>query len=152
MGKISKEEKINFAVAFAETGNGFRALEYAGLPRDYDILFKLTTDKQIEKFIDKYAELVELAKGRTREAHIAKLEEMFDEVAEAPESEKKNYHAAARLSERIEKLKGWDKTGANNMIEIDLQLGADKPIMEHEETQEEQEEKVLNHFRKDGLL
>lgn len=151
MGRISKEEKINFAVAFAETGNGFRALESAGLPRDYDILYKLATDKQIEKFIDKYAELVELAKGRTREAHIAKLEEMFDEVAESAPL-KKNYHAAARLSERIEKLKGWDKTGTNSIIDIDLQLGTDSPTLEHEETEEEQEEKVLNHFRKDGLL
>lgn len=151
MGRISKEEKINFAVAFAETGNGFRALESAGLPKDYDILYKLATDKQIEKFIDKYAELVELAKGRTREAHIAKLEEMFDEVAESAPL-KKNYHAAARLSERIEKLKGWDKTGANSIIDIDLQLGTDSPTLEHEETEEEQEEKVLNHFRKDGLL
>lgn len=150
MGKISKEQKIKFAVAFAETGNGFHAMECAGLPKDYDTFFKLATDKQIEKFIDKYAELVELAKGRTKEAHIAKLEMMFDEVAESLEN--KNYHAAARLSERIEKLKGWDKQGTGNMIEIDLRLGDDKPVSEQEETQEEQEEKVFNHFKKDGLL
>lgn len=151
MAKLTKQDKILFAVNFAETGDGFKAMELAGLDKDYDLLFKLATDDKIAKLLDKYSELVELAKGRTREAHIAKLEEMFDEVV-GYEGKNKNYHAAARLSERIEKLKGWDKSGANNIIDIDLQLGLDTPNMEHEETEEEQEEKVLNHFKKDGLL
>lgn len=167
--KIRKEQKIQFAISFMEQGGGFKALENAGLPQDYDLLFKLLNDDFVNDYIEKYVDLVEIAKGNAKEAHIAALEKVFKQTTGEEESTIFKFTRdgdfvqrtgkfvrpadASRLSERIEKMKGWDKTAGKNFIDVDLQLGINEvSTLEEEETAEERDEKVFNHFKSEALL
>lgn len=171
MGKIAKQRKIEFANAFMQTSNGLLSLELAGLPKNYETLRKLLNDNFINSYIEENMELAEIYRGNSRDAHIAKLEKLFDETTGTTESTiykftkdgfletRKGFFTspseAAKLSERIEKLKGWDKQGQNNNIVVDLKLSKDTdPTAKAVELEEGQdrENKVLEHFKKEGLL
>lgn len=154
MAKIKKEQKIIFAECFMEYADGIMALEAAGLSVDYATLYKLLNDNFVNNYIEEYQELAEIFKAKTKDAHIAKLEKLFEEITRYPGADK-NYNAAARLSERLEKLKGWDKQENGDKIIVDLKLSKDtdnkaEPISL--ETSDTRENKVLNHFKKEGLL
>lgn len=167
--KITKDVKRKFANAFMEHGAGFKALTITGLPEDFDILFKLLSDDYVNDYVEKYAEVAEVALGNARDAHIAQLEKVFKQVTGETESTVFKFTKdgefvsktgkfvrpteAARLSERIEKMKGWDKTSGQDIIDIDLQLGEE--IKENAGSTEEQEKrdiKVQEHFKRAGLL
>lgn len=159
MARITKEQKIIFANSFYIYQDGFRALEAAKIPKSLDNLQKLLSDKRLAKYLDKYSDVLEILEGRTKEAHIAKLEELFDKAAgkkaindwdkKKDQQRKINYKAAVSLSERIEAMKDWGRTG--NDIEVELNLGSS---MSHEieETEEERDLKVEAHLRKEGVM
>ena len=145
MARIRKEQKIIFANAFYLTQDGKKALELAGLPNDLDTLQKLLTDKSLAKYLENYGEFIEILEGRTKDAHINKLESLFD-----IECQRKKSLQAVRLSERIEKLKGWDKEDIDRSnITIDLQLGTDTAEGEEEQ---ERTSKVERYLKLDGVL
>lgn len=171
MGKIAKQSKIEFANMFMQTNDGLLSLKFAGLPENYETLRKLLNDNFVNSYIDENIELAEIYRGNSRDAHIAKLEKLFDETTGTAESTiykftkdgfletRKGFFTspseAAKLSERIEKLKGWDKQGQNNNIVVDLKLSKDvdgdrEPV--NLEEGQDRESKVLNHFKKEGLL
>ena len=171
MGKIAKQRKIAFSNMFMQTNDGLLSLKFAGLPENYETLRKLLNDDFVNNYIEENIELAEIYRGNTRDAHIAKLEKLFDETTGTAESTiykfdkdgflnmKKGFFTspseAAKLSERIEKLKGWDKQGQNDNIVVDLKLSKDTdPTAKAVELEEEQdrENKVLEHFKKEGLL
>ena len=171
MGKIAKQRKIAFSNMFMQTNDGLLSLKFAGLPENYETLRKLLNDDFVNNYIEENIELAEIYRGNTRDAHIAKLEKLFDETTGTAESTiykftkdgfletRKGFFTspseAAKLSERIEKLKGWDKQGNNNNIIVDLKLSKDVDGEREPVTLEEgqdREDKVLNHFRKEGLL
>lgn len=171
MGKIAKQRKIAFSNMFMQTNDGLLSLKFAGLPENYETLRKLLNDDFVNNYIEENIELAEIYRGNTRDAHIAKLEKLFDETTGTAESTiykftkdgfletRKGFFTspseAAKLSERIEKLKGWDKQGNNDNIIVDLKLSKDvdgeRELVTLEEGQD-REDKVLNHFRKEGLL
>lgn len=173
MGKqrLTKELKIKFSNAFMETADGFKALKEIGESENFELLHKILTDKFVNNYIEKYSELLEVARGKTKEAHIAKVEKLFNQASGNEEStifkftkdgkvvEKTgnfiNYAGAAKLSDELYKLKNWEKDGDGNNIVVDLELGkiADENIKSAEiETPEERDEKTLNHFKAEGLL
>lgn len=171
MGKITKQAKIDFADAFMETSDGFLSLTVAELPANYETLFKMLNDDFVNSYIEKYEELAEIYKGKSKAAHIAKLEKLFDETTGSKDSTVYKFDKdgflrtktgkftspseAAKLSERIEKLKGWDKQESGNEIIVDLKLSkdidSDAKAVELESS-EDREDKVLRHFKKEGLL
>lgn len=145
MARIRKEQKIIFANAFYLTQDGKKALELAGLPNDLDTLQKLLTDESLAKYLENYGEFIEILEARTKDAHINKLEDLFD-----IECQRKKSLQAVRLSERIEKLKGWDKEDIDRSnIQIDLQLGGQ---LENKETEEERADKVERYLKLDGVI
>ena len=150
MGKITKQNKIDFANSFMQTNNGLKSLEFAGLPQNYDTLFKLLNDNFVNDYIEKYSELAEIYEGNSKDGHIADLEKLFKSAVAT-----KNFQAVSRLSERIEKLKGWDKTETNGELIVDLKLGGDTTDIRKSidlEPSDIRENKVLEHFKKEGLL
>lgn len=145
MSRITKKQKIIFANSFYLTQDGRHALETAGIETTLDNLQKLLSDEIIIEYIEKYSDVIELLEGTTKEAHTAKLEQLFN-----LEVERKKSISAVKLSERIEKLKGWDKEETDRAnIEIDLQLGDNK---ETEETEKERTERVSRFLKVDGVL
>lgn len=145
MSRITKKQKIIFANSFYLTQDGRYALKTAGINVSLDNLQKLLSDEIIIKYIDKYSDIIELLEGTTKEAHTAKLEQLFN-----LEVERKKSVSAVKLSERIEKLKGWDREERDRAnIEIDLQLGDNK---ETKETEEERTERVSRFLKVDGVL
>lgn len=164
--KLTREIKRQFANAFMQTGAGFEALKMCGLPEDYKVLYKLLNDDYINEYVTENMELVEIATGETREAHIATLEKLFRIATGTEEAETirivngektivkaKSFSIsdATRVSERIEKLKGWDKQSPENQIDIDLQLGIESQEASIE-PEEARDDKVANHFKKAGLI
>lgn len=164
--KLTREIKRQFANAFMKTGAGFEALKMCELPEDYGILYKLLNDDYVNEYVTNNMELVEIATGKTREAHVAALEKLFRIATGTEEAEEikivngtkttvktksLSISEATRVSERIEKLKGWDKQSPENQIDIDLQLG-----IEAQETsiepEEQRDNKVADHFKKAGLI
>lgn len=137
-----------FANEFMRTSNGMKSLEKAGLPQDFDTLFAILNDNFINNYIEKYSELAEIYGGKTKEAHIADLEDLLKFALAG-----KRFQAVTRLSERLEKLKGWDKQGTGNEIVVDLKLSkSDEGTAIALEQPDTRENKVLNHFKKEGLL
>ncbi len=158
--KITKEQKIIFANVFYLSQDGYRALEAAKIPKSLDNLQKLLSDKSLSKYIDKYSEIMEIMEGRTKEAHVAKLEELFDKAAgkkplnewakKKDQIKKIDFKAAVSLSERIEAIKDWGRVG--NDIEVELNLGSTMADTEVTETGEERDLKVEAHLRKEGVM
>lgn len=167
MRRIKKAEKIKFANSFIKFEDGFRALKDAGLPEDLEVLQALLNDKFINDYVDKCYDLIEIAEGKTKTAHLAKLHELFEKsigklettltkvTAKGEVIKDTDYHidytAAAKLSENIQKLAGWGSDTGDRNIDIDLQLG-DTEAGEETEREEERENKTFQHFRKEGLL
>lgn len=160
MARFTKEQKIIFANTFYITQDGYKALEQAGIEPSLDNLQKLLSDKSLGKYIDKYSEVLEVMTARTKEAHIARIEELFDKATgksvmndwekdEDYRIKKINFGAAIRLSERLEVLKDWTHSGNN--IDVDLNLGTSFNTEEHEE-QEERDNRVEAHFKKDNVI
>ncbi|WP_461811348.1 hypothetical protein [Faecalimonas sp.] len=157
--RITKEQKIIFANVFYLSQDGYKALEAAKIPKSLDNLQKLLSDKSLSKYIDKYSEVMEIMEGRTKEAHIAKLEELFDKAAgkkplndwdsKKDQVKKIDFKAAVSLSERIESIKDWGRTG--NDIEIELELGSNMNDA-ITETEEKRDSKVEAHLRKEGVM
>lgn len=163
--RITKEIKIKFANSFLKYENGFRALDDAGLPKDLEILQKLLSDNFLNSYLEKYAELIPLAEGTTKSAHLAKLQELFEMATGKKESivlkktkndivPKKmkviNFGAAAKISDTIQKLSGWEEQGDSNIV-VDLELGETTKEKEEIST-EEREIKTYQHFKSEGLL
>lgn len=145
MARITKKQKTIFANAFYLSQDGKKALELAGLKPSIENLQKLLSDETLADYIDKYSEYIEFFEGRTKDAHVNKLEDLFD-----MEVNRKKSLQAVRLSERIEKLKGWDKESTDRTnIQIDLQLGDNQP---NKETEAERTEKVERFLKMDGVL
>lgn len=167
MRRIKKAEKIKFANSFIKFEDGFRALKDAGLPEDLEVLQSLLNDKFVNEYADKYVDLLEVAEGTTKAAHLAKLHELFEKsignlettltkvTAKGEVIKDTDYHidytAAAKLSENIQRLAGWGSDTGDRNIDIDLQLG-DTEAGEETEREEERENKTFQHFRKEGLL
>ncbi len=180
MRRIKKAEKIKFANSFIKFEDGFRALREAGLPEDLQVLQQLLSDKFVNEYADKCYDLIEIAEGTTKAAHLAKLQELFEKaIGKIKTTTTKitvqgkvvkttdyniDYSAAAKLSDSIQKLAGWGSdTGDRNIdswgsdtgdrnIDIDLQLGEAGEQDEQLEKEEERENKTFQHFRKEGLL
>lgn len=168
MRRIKKAEKIKFANSFIKFEDGFRALKEAGLPEDLEVLQSLLNDKFVNEYADKYVDLLEVAEGTTKAAHLAKLQELFEKsignikttitkvTAKGEVVKNTDYHidytAAAKLSESIQKLAGWGSDTSDRNIDIDLQLGDTGKAGDTGEREEERESKTFNHFRKEGLL
>lgn len=167
MRRIKKAEKIKFANSFIKFEDGFRALKDAGLPEDLEVLQALLSDKFVNDYADKCYDLIEIAEGKTKTAHLAKLHELFEKsignlettltkvTAKGEVIKDTDYHidytAAAKLSENIQRLAGWGSDTGDRNIDIDLQLG-DTEAGEETEREEERENKTFQHFRKEGLL
>lgn len=167
MRRIKKAEKIKFANSFIKFEDGFRALKDAGLPEDLEVLQALLSDKFVNDYADKCYDLIEIAEGKTKTAHLAKLHELFEKsignikttitkvTAKGEVIKDTDYHidytAAAKLSENIQRLAGWGSDTGDRNIDIDLQLG-DTEAGEETEREEERENKTFHHFRKEGLL
>ena len=163
---ITKQQKKRFAIEFMICQNGLEALERSGLPRELSLFIKLCNDDYVAGIIDEFGEYIEAAAGTSKQAHIAKLEKLFNQAAGLEdtkvfkftskggfvEQEGKfiSYSGAAKLSEQLIALKDWDSTGSGE-IEVDLKLGEsteDKQV----ETEEERDKRVLEHFKSEGLL
>lgn len=165
MGKtrLTKALKIQFANEFIKSENGFKALENIGLEKDLELLQKLLSDDFVNNYIDKYEDLIEIAEGQTKNAHVKKLQELFKIAAgEQPYTSTKEIDGekiavktrnidnlgVVRLSNQIASLVGWDEQQAHE-IDIDLQLGI---TQEDTPKEEEREKQVEDHFKKAGLL
>lgn len=168
MRRIKKAEKIKFANSFIKFEDGFRALREAGLPEDLQVLQQLLSDKFVNEYADKCYDLIEIAEGTTKAAHLAKLQELFEKaIGKIKTTTTKitvqgkvvkttdyniDYSAAAKLSDSIQKLAGWGSDTGDRNIDIDLQLGEAGEQDEQLEKEEERENKTFQHFRKEGLL
>ena len=164
--RITKEIKIKFANSFLQHENGFKALVDAGLPKNLELLQKLLLDKYINNYFEKYAELIQIAEGTTKEAHLAKLQELFKIATGEKEGivlkkvqndivTKKiksiNFGAAAKISDTIQKLSGWDEQGDSNIV-VDLELGETEVEEEISTSSKDREIKTYQHFKSEGLL
>lgn len=148
MARIKKEQKRIFVNTFYLTNDGYRALEAAGIEKSLKNLQKLLTDESLAKYLDDYAETIDIAEARTKEAHVRMLEELFKDAVK-----RKDYKAVAAFSDRISKLSNWENTGGNE-LEIDLKISDDLHDTEEEREakQAARDEQVKHHLQKDGLL
>ena len=158
MARFTREQKIIFANHFYITQDGRKSLEVAGIDPSVENLQKLLSDKSLASYLDKYSEVLEVMQARTKEAHTARLEELFDKATgkkaindweeKDVQIKKINYNAAIRLSERLETLKEWGST--ENNVDVVLELGTLEN--QQQETEAEREEEVERALKKDGVL
>lgn len=169
--KLTKEQKKLFADSFLICQDGMKALKAAGLEESIPMMQYVVLDEEIGEYVDRYKETVDLIQGRTKAGHTAKLEKLFKIATGEEEQETVTYDengkaivfktraihfaAAGSLSDRIVKLREWDKVGDNVKIEVDLQIDDNlyKPDDEDlEEQEQERDTKVENHLKAEGLL
>ncbi|MGL4628551.1 MAG: hypothetical protein ACRCUR_03565 [Cetobacterium sp.] len=141
-GKIKE-----FCKEFILLGDAFEAVEKLELKWNEKKIFEVLNDEDVEEYLSENSQAIRQLHGRGKQAHIAKLERIFEE-----NFKDRKVSNLVKLSERLGTLNQWDKVGqGDTLIQVDLGIREDTfKHDEEDETEEQRLERVKAHLTSGG--